>query len=124
MKAQKLLEEIHNVKENVKTAYTTVCDTKNIDCQVLKSNINFEQKNSFDLSSLVNQGEKQAINRNKLLKTNVKNLYEIILNLIKSASIRLIEMKNYTEDYIPEEDAILKLFNNLNFSTIFLAVSI
>lgn len=115
---QKLLEEIHNVKENVKTAYTTVCDTKNIDCQVLKSNINFEQKNSFDLSSLVNQGEKQAINRNKLLKTNIKNLYEIILNLIKSASIRLIEMKNYTEDYIPEEDAILKLFNNLNFSTI------
>lgn len=114
----KLLEEIHNVKENVKNTYTSVCDEKNIDCQVLKSNINFEHKNSFNLSSLVNQGEKQAINRNKLLKTNTKNLYEIILNLIKSASIRLIEMKNYTEDYIPEEDAILKLFNNLNFSTI------
>lgn len=115
---QKLLEEIHTVKENVKNTYTAVCDKKNIDCQVLKSNIKFEQKNSFDLSSLVNQGEKQAINRNKLLKTNTKNLYEIILNLIKSASIRLIEMKNYTDDYIPEEDSILKLFNNLNFSAI------
>ena len=91
-----------------------MCEQKNIDCQILKSNIKFEK---FDLNSLVNQGEQQAINRNKSVNSDTKNLYEIIMNIIKSASIRLIELKSYTKDYLPEEDSILKLFNNLNFST-------
>lgn len=111
---ESLLNTINREKESVKEAYTSVCEKKNLDCQILKSNIKFEK---FDLMSIVNQGEQQAIQRNKVLKADIKNLYEIILNLIKSASIRLIELKCYTDDYLPEEDAILKLFNNLNFSS-------
>lgn len=109
-----MLKEIHKEKESAKESFISVCEKKNIDCQILKSNIKFEK---FDLSSLVNQGEQQAIKRNKAMTPEIKNLYEIILNLIKSASIRLIELKCYTDDYIPEEDAILKLFVNLNFSS-------
>lgn len=111
---QEILEEIHYAKEGVKESFVSVCEKKNIDCQILKSNIKFEK---FDLSSIVNQGEQQAIKRNNAMNAEMKNLYEIILNIIKSASIRLIELKSYTDDYVPEEDAILKLFNNLNFST-------
>ena len=110
---ERILKEIHKAKEEVKEAYINFCDKKNIDCQILKSNIKFEK---FDLSSIVNQGEQQAIQRNKIMNPDIKNLYEIILNLIKSASIRLTELKAYTEDYVPEEDGILRLFNNLNFS--------
>lgn len=114
------LQEMNLQKESVKKSYITVCDEKNIDCQILKSNIDFGNtvnSKTLDLSFLVNQGEKQAIKRNKSLNNNIKNLYEIILNIIKSASTRLIELKYYTDDYLPEEDSILKLFNNLNFST-------
>ena len=111
---QKILYEIHKEKENAKQTFTSVCEKQNIDCQILKSSINFK---NFDIMSLVNQGEQQAIKRNKAINANIKNLYEIILNIIKSVSIRLIELKSYTDDYLPEEDAILKLFNNLNFST-------
>ena len=111
---QKALSEIHRDKEEAKNSFVKVCEQKNIDCQILKSNIKFEK---FDLNSLVNQGEQQAINRNKSVNSDTKNLYEIIMNIIKSASIRLIELKSYTKDYLPEEDSILKLFNNLNFST-------
>lgn len=114
---QDILEEIHNLKEGVKESYVAVCEKKNIDCQILKSNISLGKYEKFDLSAIVNQGEQQAIKRNKAMNTDMKNLYEIILNLIKSASIRLIELKSYTDDYLPEEDAILKLFNNLNFTT-------
>ena len=112
---QKILYEIHKEKENAKQTFTSVCEKQNIDCQILKSSIKFE---NFDIMSLVNQGEQQAIKRNKAINANIKNLYEIILNIIKSVSIRLIELKSYTDDYLPEEDAILKLFNNLNFSTL------
>ena len=111
---QKALSEIHRDKEEAKNSFIKVCEQKNIDCQILKSNIKFEK---FDLNSLVNQGEQQAINRNKSVNSDTKNLYEIIMNIIKSASIRLIELKSYTKDYLPEEDSILKLFNNLNFSS-------
>ena len=108
------LSEIHVQKEGAEKSFVSVCEKKNIDCQILKSNVKFEK---FDLAYLVKQGEQQAIKRNKLLNSDTKNLYEIILNLIKSAGIRLVELKCYTNDYLPEEDAILKLFNNLNFST-------
>ena len=108
-----LLNNLNKEKESVKDTYILLCEKKNLDCQILKSGIKFKH---FDLMSIVNQGEKQVIQRNKILKTSAKNLYEIILNLIKSASIRLVELKCYTEDYLPEEDAILRLFNNLNFS--------
>lgn len=111
---ESILKELHQEKENVKKSYMNICDKNNLDCQILKSNINFEK---FDLYSIVKQGEQQAINRNVLLDVNTKNLYEIILNLIKSAAIRLIELKSYTKDKIEEEDALLKLFNNLNFSS-------
>lgn len=111
---QDILEKIHNEKESVKESFIAVCEKRNMDCQILKSNIKFDK---FDLTSMVNQGEQQAIRRNIAVNSNIRNLYEIILNLIKSASIRLIELKSYTDDYVPEEDAILKLFNNLNFSS-------
>ena len=110
-----ILNDIHHEKEAVKESFVSTCEKQKIDFQILKSNIKFEK---FDISSLVNQGEQQAILRNKVLKSDTKNLYEIVLNLIKSASIRLIEIKCYTDDYVPEEDAVLKLFNSLNFSSI------
>lgn len=112
---QRLLRTIHKEKESVEETYISICESKNTDCQILKSNIKFE---NFDINSIVNQGEQQAIKRNKMLDVDTKNLFEIILNLIKSASIRLVELKSYTKDYLPEEDGILKLFNNLNFSTL------
>jgi len=111
---EELLVELNKEKESVKKTYTAICEKQNIDCQILKSGINFDK---FDIMSIITQGEKQAIQKNKILKTGIKNLYEIILNIIRSSSIRLIELKSYTKEYVPEEDAILKLFNNLNFST-------
>ena len=108
-----LIYKIHSEKESVKESYIAICDKENIDCQILKSNIDFKK---FNMSTIVQQGEQQAVLRNKILNSDVKNIYEIILNLIKSASIRLVELKSYTDDYVPEEDAILKLFNSLNFS--------
>lgn len=112
-----ILKEIHNTKEAVRESFTNICEQKNLDCQILKSNIKFEKFAKFDLASIVNQGEQQAILRNKTLNQNMKILYEIILNLIKSSSIRLGELQSYSDDYLPEEDSILRLFNNLNFST-------
>lgn len=109
-----LIYKIHAEKEAVKNSYVSICDKENIDCQILKSNINFEK---FNIASIINQGEQQVILRNKILNTDVKNIYEIILNLIKSASIRLEELKSYTDGCTEEQDAILKLFNSLNFST-------
>lgn len=112
-----ILKEIHNTKEAVRESFTNICEQKNLDCQILKSNIKFEKFAKFDLASIVTQGEQQAILRNKTLNQNMKILYEIILNLIKSSSIRLIELQAYSDEYLPEEDSILRLFNNLNFST-------
>lgn len=112
---ENIIRDIHIEKENAQKVFIKICEEKNLDCQILKSPIKL---NSFDFSSIVNEGEKQAILRNKTLSTANKNLTEIILQLLKSASMRLMELKAYTNDTKEDENAVLKLFNSLNFTSI------
>ena len=112
---ENIIRDIHIEKENAQKVFIKICEEKNLDCQILKSPIKLD---SFDFSSIVNEGEKQAILRNKTLSTANKNLTEIILQLLKSASMRLMELKAYTNDTKEDENAVLKLFNSLNFTSI------
>lgn len=111
---EQLLREINREKKEVERVFMEVCEKRNIDCQILHSHLKIE---NFDFISMINQGERQAVLRNKAMSTNVKNLTEIILQLIKSAAVRLVELENYKSDCNQETNAILKLFNSLNFST-------
>ena len=95
--------------------FIKICEDKNLDCQILKSPLKLDE---FNFSALINEGEKQALLRSKTLSSANKNLTEIILQLIKSASMRLVELKAYTSDTDEDENAILKLFNSLNFTTL------
>ena len=112
---ESIIRDIHIEKENAQKVFIKICEERNLDCQILKSPIKLD---AFDFSSLVNEGEKQAILRNKTLSAVNKNLTEIILQLLKSASMRLMELKSYTDDTKEDENAILKLFNSLNFTSI------
>lgn len=111
---EKLLREIDYEKKEVEKYFIKICEEKNIDCQVLRSSIKFD---NFDFTNIINQGERQAVQKNKSMSAEVKNLTEIILQLLKSASVRLLELEEYGTDCSKEADAILKLFNSLNFST-------
>lgn len=80
---EQLLREINREKKEVERVFMEVCEKRNIDCQILHSHLKIE---NFDFISMINQGERQAVLRNKAMSTNVKNLTEIILQLIKSAA--------------------------------------
>lgn len=111
---EQILRDINSEKIETQNVFIKVCEEQNVDCQILRSPLKLE---NFDFANIVNQGERQAAIRNKSLSTNVKNLTEIILQIIKSASVRLIELESYESDCDAEASAILKLFNSLNFST-------
>lgn len=111
---ERILRDINKEKKSVEEFFIKTCEEKNLDCQILRSPIKIE---NFDFSNIVNQGERQAVLRNKAMSSDVKNLTQIILQLLKSASVRLIELQEYGEDCGEEADAILKLFNSLNFTT-------
>ncbi len=112
---ENIIRDIHLEKEDAQKVFIKICEEKNLDCQILKSPIKLD---ATDFSSLVNEGEKQALLRIKTLSAVNKNLTEIILQLLKSASMRLMELKSYSADIRDDEIAILKLFNNLNFTSI------
>ena len=111
---EKLLREIDNTKKEVEKYFIKICEEKNLDCQILHSSIKFD---NFDFSNMVNQGERQAILKNKSMSQETKNLTEIILQLLKSASVRLLELEEYGVECGSESNAILKFFNSLNFTT-------
>ena len=51
---ENLLANLNKEKEAVKNTYTTLCDKKNLDCQILKSGISFDKfklLNNFKIAS-------------------------------------------------------------------------
>lgn len=111
---EQILKEINREKKNVEDFFIKTCEEKNLDCQIMRSPKEME---NFEFSNIVDQGERQAMLRNKAMSSNIKNLTEIILQLLKSASVRLVELGEYQCECNTEADAILKLFNSLNFTT-------
>lgn len=109
-----ILRDINKEKKEAENVFIKTCQEKNLDCQIMRSPIQME---NLDFANIVNQGERQAILRNKAMSSDVKNLNEIILQLLKSASVRLVELEEYQCECESEADAILKLFNSLNFTT-------
>ena len=114
---EKLLREIDNTKKEVEKYFIKICEEKNLDCQILHSSIKFD---NFDFSNMVNQGERQAILKNKSMSQETKNLTEIILQLLKSASVRLLELEEYGVECGSESNAILKFFNTRYINLVFI----
>ncbi len=111
---ERILEDIDIERRAVESVFKKVCEERNVECQILHSTIKIDR---FDFQTIVQQGEKQAVLRSKTLSTNAKNLTEIILQILKSASVRLLELESYDVECEGEADEIIKLFNNLNFTT-------
>ncbi len=95
--------------------YKKLSIEKQADYQLLKSF--YDNSNSDEnMSTIIRQGEKQLIKKNIDLSKDVRNLHEIILQLIRSASVSICELDSYESDTKKFQYPILKLLNNLNFT--------
>lgn len=100
-----LSDEIHQAKD----LYVKLCQKHNIDCVPLK--IYFKHSKNFSLSEAIRRGEKHFLKRNANLTAEQKNMFDIMLFLLKSLVVKVVKLRNFEEDYDEAYSAILSMLN-------------
>lgn len=109
---QKLIMILSSDLSQAKSLYLTLCQKNNLKPKLLKTY--FKPSKSFDITGIIRKGEKYFIKKNTACTLDQKNLFDMMLSLIKSICVRIIQIKSYKKDYEKAYDSILMLLNAMN----------
>lgn len=112
---QKLITVLSSDLNQVKTMYSTLCQKNNVEPKFLKTYLKYIKK--FDLTTVMKNGEKYFIKKNATYTLDQKNLFDVMLFLIKNICVRIIQIKEYKKDYEDSYNTILILLNAMNFES-------
>lgn len=109
---QKILIRIKTLLCQSKKTYINYCKEEKIEPKFIKTNIKLDEE--FDITKLIQQGEKEYNNRLESLSPERKNLFEVMGNIIKSLSINITNIKSLSEAEKLEEEGFYKILVMLN----------
>lgn len=103
----------HNLSQ-AKIVYKEVCEKNNINPHFIKTH--FKHTKDFSLSGGIQKGEQYIKERLKKFSAEQKNLFDIMLLLLKSIYIRAFELIKLGEDPHGACMAVLSMLNSMNFA--------
>ena len=109
------LINLKTILSETKKTYLEVCKENNYSPKDISNNIKLEDK--IDLTELIKEGSKEFNSRIESLSKETKDLFEIVLFVVKSLAINTIELQEYSENNNIINEAyenILTLLNLLN----------
>lgn len=109
---QKIIKLLAQDLTETKSVYASLCKRNNIIGKFLK--INFKHPKDADINEIIKRGERYYIKRNAIYTSEQKNLFDIIILLIKRFCLKIIQIKSYKNDYSKAYNTILILLNTLN----------
>ena len=95
-----------------KRLYLEICKKNNINCKELKSGINIQPE--MTLADIITQGEKYFLTKMKNMSIQEKNIYEILLSVLKSLSVNVMQLQDINQGLNKAEIEIIKGLNLLN----------
>ena len=107
-----IFSSLYNILINSKNDYVQHCKDSNIKPKYIKNLIKLTP--DTNLSSLLNLGEKEFINKYKNVNSDKKYLNEILISIIKSVSANLITLKELSSDCTIASDLIISALNVMN----------
>lgn len=107
-----IILKLYNYIAQSKILYEKLCFEKNIEIETSKSYFKFSK--SFNLSDAIRKGEKYFLKKSHHFSTLQKDLYDIVIFLIKSISIKMLELQKLNEVDDEAYYTILELLNTLN----------
>lgn len=113
---QNIIKRLYGDLLQAKELYTSLCEKHNLEVNILKSNLKISR--NFNLSEAIKQGERTFIKKSKSFTVEQKNLFEIILLLIKSVCINLVELKGLGVDNKEAYKELLSMLSTMNYYTI------
>lgn len=108
-----IILELTQDLSQARTIYAKLCEQNNCQAQFIKSS--FKNLNNLIISDIVKKGEKYYIKRNTEYNFEQKNLFDIIIILIKRLCFKIIQIRGYKKDYNKAYNEILYLLDTLNY---------
>lgn len=110
---QKLIIVLAQDLSQTKALYAGFCAQNNLECDFLKTH--FKHSKVFDISDIIRKGEIYFVKRNTAFTFDQKNMFDIMLFLVKNICIRIIQIRSYKKDYEKAYNSLLMLLNAMNF---------
>jgi len=96
-----------------KKVYFDICEKNNISPHFLKTH--FKRIKDFSLNNGIKRGEKYSQIKNNILTVEQRNLFDIMLMLLKSIYIKAFELKSLGEEPYEICRALASMLNLMNF---------
>lgn len=99
-----------------KVFYINLCKKNDLKINFLRTP--FKLGKNFDIEEIIRRGEKLYIKRHAFYTFEQKNLFDVMLFLVKNLCLKIIQIRSYKKDYQKAYDAILKVLNVMNFDNV------
>lgn len=109
-----IISKLDNFIGESKILYKNFCEKNNMDIESLKTY--FKHSNEFSLSTAIRKGEKYFLKKTHSFTQTQKDLFDIMLFLVKSTCIKLSELQKLGKDNEEAYYAILKMLNAMNYN--------
>ncbi len=109
-----ILLKIKTLTIDSKNTYLKICKEKDIAPKFIQTNIKLDEKTD-DITTLIQQGEKEFTKRTEHLSPERKNLLEVMAFIVKSLCINIVELKSYSENNPLIEEGFQQILILLNF---------
>lgn len=98
-----------------KEIYKQMAQNQETEANFLKTYFKHKQPKQFSLSEAIKKGEKYFLKKADVLTQEQKNLFDIMLLLIKSLCIKMGELKSFDDNFEEGYFASLSMLNMMNF---------
>lgn len=109
----KILLNLNFYIEQSKNLYKNICEKNNIKIETTK--VYFKDNERDDLIKTIKKGEKHFLKKNTSLTLLQKNLFDIMIFLIKSVGIKLVELDRLGKDDFETYYSTLSILNTMDF---------
>lgn len=95
-----------------KRQYLKACKERELVCEELKTDLEINPQ--MTLSAIISQGEKLFLNKYNKMSAAQRNMYEILLTVLKSVSLNIVQLKEYNSGFDDFELTVLNGLDTLN----------
>lgn len=107
------IAKLYDHISQAKVIYIDLCQKRDIEPEMLKTY--YKHKKDYSLVDAIKRGEKYSFKKSMICSEEQKNLFDVMFFLIKSVTIKIVELKNLGKQYPPAYDSILSMLSMMNF---------
>lgn len=110
-----VIGRLHDDIFQAKEIYKQMAQNQETEANFLKTYFKHKQPKHFSLAEAIKKGEKYFLKKADIFTQDQKELFDIMLLLVKSMCVKMAELKSFDQNFDEGYYAILSMLNKMNF---------